>query len=185
MALRGNKYKVELKDMHEMACRIDYDIDDDFFEMIDAPEIHKGRLHVAIDVEKAAGIYKLTFRTKGEVIVACDRCLDDLTMNVSTEDTLRVKLGSGYSDEEDIITVPEEEGCIDVAWLIYEFVELSLPMKRVHEPGGCNPAMMEVLAGHLCEDAGTVSGGDGEVDGETTADPRWDALKEINNNNNK
>lgn len=170
--------------MHEMACRVEYDIDDGFFEMIDAPEIRRGCLHVTVDVMKTAGIYSLTFRTRGTVTVTCDRCLDDLTLDVSTDDCLKVKLGSEFRDEDDMVTVPEDEGYIDVAWFIYEFIELSLPMKRVHAPGECNQKMMGVLAGLLCEDAGEEAGDGDEEDGKT-ADPRWDALKEINNNNNK
>ena len=33
--------------------------------------------------------------------------------------------------------IPEEEGEINIAWFLYEFVVLDIPIKHVHEPGKC------------------------------------------------
>lgn len=34
-----------------------------------------------------------------------------------------------------MVIVPEEDGYINVAWFMYEFIALSIPMKHVHAPG--------------------------------------------------
>ena len=68
---------------------------------------------------------------------------------VDIDDELKVKMGATFSDENDIVVVPEEDGYINVAWFIYEFIALSLPMKHVHAPGKCNKAMMGALSKHL------------------------------------
>ena len=183
MALSGlNIYKVELKDMYGDSCRIEYDIADRFFEEIDASDIHRGKLHVVVDVQKGAGVYRLAFAIDGTVTVPCDRCLDDLDIPVSTRNELKVKLGSEYRDDDDLIIVPEEDGYIDVAWFIYEFIDLSLPIKRVHLPGECNEEMMRVLSSHLCEETDESESSDEGAEGEDSeTDPRWDALKMITN----
>lgn len=188
-------YKVELKDMRADSCRYEYELDDAFFEAIEAPEIRKGRLHVQLDVKKGISVYHLSFHTEGVVTVPCDRCLEDMEIDVDTDNRLDVKLGADYLDEETCITVPEEEGYIDVAWFLYEFIELSLPIKHVHAPGECNPQMMGALNAHLshmaddddfeeAEAGGEVEDGSSteQEDGQPT-DPRWDALKSILNNN--
>ena len=42
---------------------------------------------------------------------------------------------SEYAEEGDnLIVIPEEEGEINVAWFMYEFVALAIPMKHVHAP---------------------------------------------------
>ena len=184
--------------MREDSCRYTYELDDAFFAAIEAPEIQKGHLCVTLDVKKGIGVYHLSFHTEGQVTVPCDRCLDDMEMEVMTDNRLDVKLGADYRDDETCVTVPEEDGYIDVAWFLYEFIELSLPMQHVHAPGECNPQMMDALNEHLSRQADDMETDeeaydDGEDsfppeegdEGGQPTDPRWDALKRILNNNNK
>lgn len=168
----------------------DFVLTNDFFAAIEAPEIQKGHLTVHLSVRKTVGVYVLDFTTEGTVIVPCDRCLDDMEIEVRTTDTLKVKLGANFSDENDIVVVPEEDGYINVAWFLYEFIALHIPMKHVHDPGKCNRQMAGVLRKHLRL---SDSYEDGELDypndnlpsleDDADTDPRWDELKKILNNN--
>ena len=109
--------------------------------------------------------------------------------------TLMVKFGHEYAEEGDnLIVIPEEEGEINVAWFMYEFVALAIPMKHVHAPGKCNKAVSSKLHKHLrtkadeddAEDEIFIEGEDAmpESDAEETQiDPRWDELKKILDNN--
>ena len=178
--------------MRQDSCEYGCTLDDRFFADIDAPDIRKGHLSVRLSVRKTVGAYLLNFHTEGVVTVACDRCLDDLDLPVDTDNALKVKLGSDFSEEEDFVTVPEEDGYIDVSWFIYEFVALSLPMKKVHAPGECNEQMMGVLDEHSCisnlaeesEDwEETEEGTEAISDSDRETDPRWNELKKILNNN--
>lgn len=176
--------------MREDACSYEYELTDQFFTDIDATEIHKGQLNVKLDVKKSMGVYVLDFHITGTVTVPCDRCLSDLDLPVDTENVLKVKLGVEFSDEDDMVIVSEEDGYINVSWFMYEFIELSLPMKRVHEPGKCNKAMMGVLNQHIAqrvneEDFGFEDENDELPDDgdDTPTDPRWNELKKILDNN--
>lgn len=183
-------YKVELKNMREDSAKYEYTLDNQFFADIDAPEIQKGKLKVDLSVKKSLGVYVLNFHTEGMVILPCDRCLDDMELEVETDDSLKVKLGLTFSEEDDIVVVPEEDGYINVAWFIYEFIALSLPMKHVHAPGKCNKGMMGALSKHL-----RTSDNEDELEDEfieedeslnddnREIDPRWNELKKILNNN--
>jgi uncharacterized metal-binding protein YceD (DUF177 family) len=102
-------------------------------------------------VEGTGRLFNLNIHTEGTVHVPCDRCLADMELRIDTTDDLVVKFGTEYMDEGDYVVVPEEEGTIDIAPLIYEFVALSMPIKRVHQPGECDPAMMEILNQHLAD----------------------------------
>ena len=164
-----------------------YQLDNEFFLDLDAPEVQKGQVNVILKVRKTSGVYQLDFQTEGKVIVICDRCLDEMEQPIETEDRLKVKLGSEYSEVDDMVIVPEEEGYINVAWFIYEFIALSIPMKHVHAPGECNKDMVSKLSKHL-----RVSGDDeddddffeeGASDEPQAIDPRWNELKKILDNN--
>ena len=187
-------YKVELKNMSEDVSHYEYVLDNDFFISIDAPEIQKGKLRVALTVKKSMGVFVLNFHTEGFVVVPCDRCLDDMEIPVDIDDELKVKMGATFSDENDIVVVPEEDGYINVAWFIYEFIALSLPMKHVHAPGKCNKAMSSKLKKHT---ARSTEDGDEEYEDDSVeediaidddvpvaTDPRWDGLKGLLENDN-
>ena len=178
--------------MSEDVCRYEYVLDNDFFISIDAPEVQKGKLHVDLTVKKSMGVFVLTFHTEGAVVVPCDRCLDDMEIPVTTDDELKVKMGAAFSDEDDIVVVPEEDGYINVAWFMYEFVALAIPMKHVHAPGKCNKAMTSKLSKHMRttpddDMAEDTFAPEEEVElmneEETQVDPRWDELKKILDNN--
>lgn len=163
-----------------------YQLDDEFFLNLDAPEVQKGQVNVALKVRKTSGVYQLDFHTEGTVVVICDRCLDEMEQPVETEDRLKVKLGSEYSEVDDMVIVPEEEGYINVAWFMYEFIALGIPMKHVHAPGECNKDMVDKLSRHLRVSADEEEDDDVSedmTDEPQTIDPRWNELKKILDNN--
>ncbi len=186
-------YKIDLKGLVNDKGFFSYDLDNSFFTLIDAPEVQKGKLHVDLTVKKTAGVFVLDFQTKGVVQIPCDRCLDDMDLEIASTDTVKVKFGTEYTEEGDIVVVPEEEGAINVAWFVYEFIALAIPMKHVHAPGKCNRMMTSKLSKHIRVDANEEEGwgadeegsfagmDDEEASGKT--DPRWNDLKKILDNN--
>ena len=131
--------------MRETSAVYNYRVGDEFFKLIEATGIEKGDLEVSVTVKKGIGAFKLNFHIQGFVIGICDRCLDEVEVNVDTDNVLNVKFGEEFSDDEEIVVVPEAEGKINVAWYIYEFAYLSLPYRIVHEEGECNEQMQEKL----------------------------------------
>ena len=122
-----------------------FDLEDKFFKELDQDEIIGGHIHVEIKFREAAGdIFVFRFHISGKVIVECDRCLDDLALDVDVEDTIRV----AYEDEsessaDDIKIIPKNTTTYDASWDVYEIVELALPIQRTHDIGDCNEDMVE------------------------------------------
>ena len=171
---RFDKYNVDLKGMRVASLELEFDLDNAFFADIDGEEFQKGAVKAKVVVNKNRDIFDFSFSIAGTVVVPCDRCLDDLAIDVDTENTLRVKLGDSYADEGDIVIVPENEGDLNIAWYLYEFIVLALPMKRVHAPGKCNHEMAGKLKKHSV-DAGENEEGDEEMQ----MDSRWAGLKNL------
>jgi uncharacterized metal-binding protein YceD (DUF177 family) len=92
---------------------------------------------------------------------------------VETDNRLIVKLGSEASEEDDMIVVDENEGILDMSWIIYEFIVLAIPIRHVHAPGKCNPAMTQALE-ELSADRSS------DEESNQSSDPRWDKLKTLN-----
>ena len=183
-------YTIDLKNLTPGTHEFEYLLEDKFFVDIDGNEVHKGHVHVQLAVKKSSVAFELNFQIAGTVIIPCDRCLDDMELPIETQDKLIVKFGKEYAEESDeIVIVPEEEGTINVAWFLYEFIALAISIKHVHAAGKCNKAMAAKLRQHtarslddleepLDEEQEEMSGEDAAVD------PRWDALKGLLENDN-
>ena len=167
------QFKINLKGLTAEETSLDFDLKDNYFESLDDSELKQGALHVSVSIRKATGFFELLFHTEGTVTVTCDHCLDDMSQDIETDNRLIVKFGAVNSEEDDIITVSEDEGILDLSWIIYEFIVLAIPIKHVHAPGKCNPAMSQVLE-ELSADRSS------DEESAQPIDPRWSKLAEIN-----
>ena len=164
--------KIDLKGLKEVETTREFDLDDQFFAALDGSQLEHGSLHVSVSIRKMTGFYELSFHTEGTVTITCDRCLDDMQQPIAADDRLTVKLGNTYSEDDDTVTIDENEGILDLAWYIYEFTMLAIPIKHVHAPGKCNSAMTQKLE----ELSGAVRSGEEETE---AIDPRWEALSKL------
>lgn len=189
-----DKYKIDLKGMEADSVKYEFVLDNLYFSHIDGPEVQKGKVNVVLIVKKTPRAFEFSFQTEGAVWVPCDRCLDEMELLISSSDKLMVKFGQEYAEEGDsLIVIPEQEGEINVAWFMYEFIALSIPMKHVHAPGKCNKSVTSKLSKHLKTnadedsddtfDTGVEEDIVVEEEVEEQIDPRWNELKKILDNN--
>ena len=175
--MKRSKFQIDLLDAQLEGKEFDFLFDDAAFQEIDGL-VTKGNIlaHVVCTRASQTG-FLFCVRCEGTVCVPCDRCLADVELRIDTTDELTVRLGDIYEDDGDVVTVPETEGLLDISLPIYEFVVLSMPIRRIHEPGKCDNAMMEVFDDHQA----VRSGREGEEDTDSVhpTDSRWDALKQI------
>ena len=165
--------KIDLKGLNEGANHLEFDLDDTYFKAIDAPEVSQGKVRVLLDITRTGNdFFTLDFHETGVVMVPCDICLDPMEQSIEITQRLEVKLGTENSEEDDLVMVAEDEGILDLIWYLYEFIALAIPIKHVHAPGKCNPAMIRTLE----EYSATRSGQEGN---ETPMDPRWKALLKL------
>ncbi len=164
-------FKIDLKALPQGTSILEFKLDDSYFKAIDAPDIQRGELSSSLSISRTDDFFELNFHTEGIVHIPCDICLDDMEQSIETDDRLLVRFGEDYSEEDDLVIVAENEGILDVAWFIYEFIALNIPIKHVHAPGKCNPAMIEMLQEHSAARSGEEE--------EETVDPRWAALLKL------
>ena len=165
--------KIDLKGLNEGVNYLEFDLDDTYFKAIDALEVSQGKVRVLLDITRTGNdFFTLDFHETGVVMVPCDICLDPMEQSIEITQRLEVKLGTENSEEDDLVMVAEDEGILDITWYLYEFIALAIPIKHVHAPGKCNPAMVRALE----EYSATRSGQEGN---ETPMDPRWEALLKL------
>ncbi len=177
-------YKIPLKSLSDGKHSFVFQLDEEYFKEIDSPEIKKGNVSVQAELNKTASTYALEFHLEGLVYIPCDRCLDDMEQEITYNGKLIVKFGNDYSQESDeIVVIPDSEGEINIAWFLFVFIILSIPVKHVHESGACNKLMVSKLKNHLILKIGDEEGDydelDDEIKTEIKTDPRWDALRKL------
>lgn len=181
-------YIIPLKSLSAGNHSFEYQLNNDYFTKIDSPEVRKGDVKAQIIVKKTGNTFEIAFNLEGIAILPCDRCLDDMEQPISCKEKICVKFGKDFSDENEVVIVPEEEGEINIAWFLYEFIALSIPIKHVHGPGKCNKAMSVKLHKHRArnaddeEDESLEETEDLTDNEESGNDPRWDKLKDIFDN---
>lgn len=155
----------------------DYSIDGRFFRDMEYSEIQNADIQVNVKLLKQSTMLVFQFEIKGTVKTECDRCTDEFDMPIQGNYRLIVKLGGHETgnEDDDIITLPANEYELDLSQYIYEYVILSLPIKRVHPDDAegnstCNKEMLTKLSSFLTEEEHKAS---------EPIDPRWEALKNI------
>ncbi len=164
----GVTLNVDLKGITDKMTTFQYTLNDAYFEAIGASDITNGNVICDLVVRKAETFFELNFYIEGTVQVQCDRCLDVMNQYIHTDNQLIVKLGEEYSEDDDFITIVEDDGVLDVSWFIYEFIALSIPVQHVHDADECNAEMMRLLNEH------SLIGKEAEE--EVIVDPRWSKL---------
>ncbi len=190
-------YNIPLKNLSAGLHTFEFDLDRKFFDAIDGEEVRKGNVKVVVDVRKTSSAFEFDFDINGVIQVPCTRCLDDMNLDVDTQNKLVVKFGEEYSEESDeIVIVPEDEGEINIAWFLYEFIALTIPIKHVHPAGECNRTVASKFRKHRAvsvgdEDDNDTDDADLDSDIDTqededsqTSDPRWDALRGLSLDDN-
>ena len=186
-------YNISLKDIISETRVFEFDLDEAFFKKIDSPEVQKGLVKAKVIVQKKLTCYELQFFVDGTIYIPCNRCLDDMAQAIHHKENLQVKFGDTFSEEDEVVIVPESDGGINIAWFLYEFIALNIPIKHIHPTGECNVNMVSKLKKHIArqkndDDDDEVNSLDDDDDddllpNDTHTDPRCDALQSLTDNN--
>ncbi|MEX0812367.1 MAG: DUF177 domain-containing protein [Chitinophagales bacterium] len=179
MSRDHNIYRIPYVGLKEGLHTFDFKITEKFFETVDIEEVEKADIAVDIEFNKKSSHFELKFNIQGYLLTACDRCLEQYPQELLDEYKIFVKLTDQENEESedpDVVFINRQETHLDLKQLIYEFIELSIPLQRVcPNPGKtkyCNPDMLKYINKH--KDKGSE-----EQNENDDIDPRWSALKKI------
>ncbi|MCE5345968.1 MAG: DUF177 domain-containing protein [Bacteroidales bacterium] len=169
-------YYIPLSGLKEGRHLFDFKIGEAFFEQFEESEVKEGSLIATVEMDKGSTHADLVIRISGSVTICCDRCLKMFLYPVNCENRLVVTFSKSSEDlDPDIISVSSDVHELDLQQHLYDFINLALPIKRVHPDGKdgkstCDPVMLKKLEELTIED-------------EKEEDPRWDELKKLMNDN--
>ena len=142
-------YKIQLASLPEGKYEQDFECGTEFFKNMENTEIITSDVKVHLDLVKKNDTYDCTFTCRGGLKIPCDRCLDPIDHEVDATYHIIVKYGDDYNDESDeLLVIPYSDSYLNVAYMLYDTIVLTIPMRHVHPMGKCNRAMLSALHKH-------------------------------------
>ena len=172
------EYIIPLLGLKPGSHLFEYQVESSFFQYFKHGAIREGSIAVTIELEKKIDLFILKIGLNGTINCECDRCLDSFDMAFKGNHQILFKYNStedGFKENEhDVIYIAPTDSHYNLSQLIYEYINLSLPMQKVHpldDQGNytCTGDAAKLLKDRSAEDSA----------GETDIDPRWEKLKQF------
>ena len=143
-------FVIPLSGLTQGGTQFNWRADGKFFGNSGNSEILNADLEVDVHVEKAMRFFGVDAAISGKVTVLCDRCLEELELPVDTGFKLSVKFGetaeTADAGDREIVMIPDGSMELDLSQFVYDYTCISLPMRRVHPEGECNPEALKYLS---------------------------------------
>lgn len=175
MSIR-REYEIAFVGLKPGVHEFNYKVDDSFFVDFQEQDFKNCHAQVKLLLEKNSGSFLiLKFEIGGSLEVICDRCNNNLPLQLFEEFVITVKMVeepevmNEQEEDPDVYYISKTESHLDVKAWIYEFINLSIPMQKTCEfenmdGPNCNAAARALLQGMKDE-------------GKTEENPIWKDLK--------
>ncbi|WKN32938.1 DUF177 domain-containing protein [Porifericola rhodea] len=177
-------FDIDIYKLANKQYKYQYQIDKSFFDNFENSLVKTGKLNAEVTFDKQENLITVIFDIKGEIELECDRSLEKFDYPISIHEKVLYQYGEEeqeLSDEIIIITANTQK--INVAQNIYEFIGLSVPMRKVH------PRYAEeedpLVDGEIIFSSSTAKDSEEKKDekNDDNVDPRWNVLKNLKNLN--
>lgn len=178
--MRGNKvFNIDIYGLKIGGHDYQFEYDDGLFGRVENSIISKGKGACEILLEKSETMITLKFHIKGTVQLICDRSSEAFDYGIDLSEQLILKYGEEFDKvNEEVWVIPSNFQTINVEEIIYEYIGVAIPMKKLHPKFGEDDSEGVELVYSSADESS-----DDESE-ETTNDPRWDILKKLKNSEN-
>ena len=165
-------FSVNILGISKGAHQFDFQLEEDFFKKYGHEVFNKGKFTATVTLDKKETFIEADFKIEGVAFLVCDRSLDDFDYPIAITRKIVFKYGEEPKEVSDeIIIITHDQQKLDVGQLMYEFIALEIPIKKLH-PRFQNETDDET-EGKIIYTSST-----GEPD-EEIIDPRWEKLKKL------
>jgi uncharacterized protein len=165
-------FSVNILGLGKGVHQFEFQLEEDFFKKYGQEVVNKGKFAAQVILDKKETFIEADFKIAGNAFLICDRSLDDFGFPISISKRIVFKYGEEPKEVSDeIIIITHDQQKLNVGQLMYEFIALEIPIKKLH-PRFKNETEDE-LEGKIIYTSST---------GESTEemiDPRWEKLKKL------
>jgi uncharacterized protein len=167
-----NPYSVNIIGLSNRAHTFNYQFNDEFFASYGHDLVSGGRFNAEIVLDKYETFIGAELKIDGHAALICDRSLEPFDYPVTVKKKIVFKYGEEEKDlGDEIVLITRETTSIDLGQLMYEFISLEIPMRKLH------PKFQEEENdenGKMIYTSSTANNAD-----EDSIDPRWEQLKKL------
>ena len=167
-------YKIDIYGLKNGSHEYEFEFDQSLFENFENRLIDAGSGRCAVTLLKKDTLIELDFSITGTLELTCDRSMELFDHPIQLSEVLILKYGDVFDDSrDDFWIIPNTEQSINISHVLYEYLTLAVPMKKLHPKfQDEEDDQMELV--YSSEDH--IDESDNE---ENEVDPRWNALKNI------
>lgn len=127
-----SKFDINIHGLENKTYEYNFEGSDDFFEAYDQDIIEHGSFKVNITLEKTSTLLRLNFKINSDVELQCDRSLEFFTENFDINEKFVFKFGEKEEEiSDEMAIIPFGTLKINVADMIYDYITLRVPMKKL------------------------------------------------------
>ncbi len=169
------RYEIDIFKLRNGQHTYNFDVNDAFFEAFENSPVKKGNGRVEVILEKEERMIQVDMHLSLTIPLECDKTLKPFDYQVEENKEIMYKYGESEEElDEDLYMITRNTQRIDLTHLIYEYVCMAIPMRKIH-PDHLDESEEDEL---IYRSEGS---GDQEDDGDDSVDPRWSKLKDLNN----
>lgn len=166
-----SQYTIPFKGLKDGLHHLTFQVANGFFQHFEESYLQQGNILVKVDLDKRPTLLILDIDFSGTVKTVCDLCAEEGDLPIEGQEQVLVKFTDNPGDDEQVIYLATGEAQLNIAQYLYEFITLSVPIRKVpcadieNEPT-CNAKALDLIKG------------DEEKD-ETEANPIWAELNKL------
>jgi len=164
-------YRINIQGLSNKIHHFEFDLTLDFFRKYGTELVSEGNLSAKVSLDKRETLIETEFHIRGVVTLTCDRSLETFQHPIEIDRKIIFKYGNENVEiSEDVLMIQFDTVGLELGQLMYEFIGLSVPMKKLH------PRYTQEE-----DQEGIVYSSENEKDTDEI-DPRWEILKKLNKN---
>lgn len=142
------RYVIDAQTVQQSDFEFDLQVGMELFEAMEMTEISAVDFKLSVSGHKEASNRSVIELTgTGTVVTPCDRCLDDVTLEIEVEAEMTVLFGDEAKEFDGEQVTLQRGDELNIAQFVYDSIMLALPMIRAHKEGECNPDMIARISG--------------------------------------
>jgi uncharacterized metal-binding protein YceD (DUF177 family) len=171
-----NPYSVNIIGLSNRAHSFNYQFSDEFFARYGKDFIPGGKFEAKIVLHKHDTFIEAEFKINGRASLICDRSLDSFELPMAIDKKMVFKYGAEETElSDEIVLITHETTSLDLGQLMYEFIALEMPMRKLHPRFQQEDDENENEEGKVIYSSST----DSDDSEEEKIDPRWEQLKKL------
>lgn len=177
-------FSIDIYKLSNKEYKYQYNLDEGFFGHFENSPLSRANLSAEVTLDKQESLITAFFAINGTVELECDRSLEKFDYPLSVQERVIYQYGEEEQElGDDIVIITNSTQSINVAQYIYEFVNLAIPMRKLHPKyqEDEDPSVDGEIIFSSTVDQSAKGESEQNKEESESVDPRWNALKNLKN----